>query len=132
MKLATHVIFLLLSSVNNDLYIYVFATGVGCKIRYVGTTEWKDIPYISARGTCTINFSVKETSLLRLKIWMLSFLEESTYTYLTQKDRFFDKEKIYFEDVNNQNKYFRGYENICCMVFLNNMLMTSPLIFPLI
>ena len=62
----------------------------------------------------------------QIKIWMLTFLEKSTYTYLTQKDRFFDKEKIYFEDVNNQNEYFRGYENICCMVFLNNILMTSP------
>ena len=62
----------------------------------VVTTEWKDIPFISARATCTINFSVKETLMFTLKIWMLSFLEENTYTYLThltQKDHFFDKEK---------------------------------------
>ena len=125
MELAADVIFLVLSSVKNDLCIYVFATGVGCEIRYVDSTELKDIPYISARATCVIKFSVKETSMLRLKIWMLSFLEESTYTYITQKDRFFDKEKIYLEDVNNQNEYFRRNGNICCMVFLNNMLMTS-------
>ena len=40
-------------------------------------------------------------------------------------DSFFNKENTYFEAVNNQEEYFRGYENICCMVFLNNMLMTS-------
>ena len=116
------------------MYLCNFDTGVGCGIIYVGTTEMKDIPYISVRATSMIKFSVKETSMLRLKIWMLSFLEESTYIYLTQKDRFFDKENIYFEDVNNQNEYFRGYENICCMIFLTNMLMTSPQIafnFPL-
>ena len=67
MELATEVIFLVLSSVN-DLSIYVFAIGMSCEIRYVGTTELKNIPYISARATCTINFSVKETSMLRLKI----------------------------------------------------------------
>ena len=68
MELATNVIFLVLSSVNNDLSIYVFPTGVSCEIRYVGTTELKSIPYISARANCMINFSVKETFMLRLKI----------------------------------------------------------------
>ena len=79
MELVTDIIFLVLSSENNDLTIYVFATGVGCEIRYVGTTELKNIPYLSGRATCTINFSVKENSMLRLKIWMLSFLKESKY-----------------------------------------------------
>ena len=68
MKLAPNVIFLVLSSVNNDLSIYVFATGVDSEIRYVGSTELKNIPYICARATCTINFSVRETLMLRLKI----------------------------------------------------------------
>ena len=77
LELATDVIFLVLSSVSNDSFIYVFATSVGCEIRYVGTTELKNIPYINARVTCTINFSVKETWMLKLKIWMLSFLEGS-------------------------------------------------------
>ena len=79
MELATDVIFLVLSSVNNDLPLYIFVTGMGCEIRYVGTSELKNISYIGARATCTINFSLKETSMLRLKIWMLSFLEESKY-----------------------------------------------------
>ena len=79
MELVTDVVFLVVSSENNDLTIYVFATGVGCEIRYVGTTELKNIPYLSGRATCTINFSVKENSMLRLKIWMLSFLKESKY-----------------------------------------------------
>ena len=79
MELATDVIFLVLSSVNNDLPLYVLVTGMGSEIRYVGTTELKNISYIGARATCTINFSLKETSMLRLKIWMLSFLEESKY-----------------------------------------------------
>ena len=79
MELVTDVVFLVLSSENNDLTIYVFATGVGCKIRSVGSTELKNVPYLSSRATCTINVSVKETSMLRLKIWMLSFLEESKY-----------------------------------------------------
>ena len=30
----------------------------------------------------------------------------------------------YFEVVSNQEEYFRVYENICCMVFLNNNLIT--------
>ena len=38
MELVTEVIFLVLSSVNNDLSIYVFARDVDCEIRYVGTT----------------------------------------------------------------------------------------------
>ena len=79
MELVTDAIFLFLSSVNNDLSIYVFAASVGHEIRYVGTTELKNIPYISARATYTISFSVKETSMLRLKMWVLSFLEESKY-----------------------------------------------------
>ena len=70
---------LVLSSEINDLTIYVFATGVGCKIRSVGSTEFKNVPYLSSRATCAINVSVKEISMLRLKIWMLSFLKESKY-----------------------------------------------------
>ena len=83
MELVTDVVFLVLSSEINDLTIYVFAPGAGCKIRSVVSTELKNVPYLSSRATCTINVSVKETSMLRLKIWMLSFLEESKY--LTSK-----------------------------------------------
>ena len=79
MELVTDVIVLVLLSGNNNLTIYESATGVGCDIRYVGTTEMKNIPYFSARAICTINFSVKETSMLSIKIWMLSFLKESKY-----------------------------------------------------
>ena len=79
MELVTDVVFLVLSSENNDLTIYVFATGVGCKIRSVGSTEFNNVPYLSSRATCTINVSVKETSMLRLKIWMISLLKESKY-----------------------------------------------------
>ena len=70
MEFATDAIFLVLSSVNNDLIIYVFATGVGCQITYVRSTELNNIPCISAKVTCTINFSDKETWMLRLNIWM--------------------------------------------------------------
>ena len=38
MELVTDVIFLVPLSANNDLIIYVFATGVGYEIIYVGTT----------------------------------------------------------------------------------------------
>ena len=79
MELVSYVVFLVLSSENNDLTIYVFATGVGCKIRSVDCTEMKNVLYLSSTAVCTINFSVRETSMLRLKIWMLSFLEESKY-----------------------------------------------------
>ena len=79
MELLTDVVFLVLSSENNDLIISVFATGVGCKIRSAGSTELKNVPYLSSRAACTINISVKETSMLRLKVWMLSFLKESKY-----------------------------------------------------
>ena len=79
MELVTDVIFLVLSSENNDWTIYLFATGADCKIRSVGSAELKNVPYFSSRATCTINISVKETSMLRLKIWMLSFLKRSKY-----------------------------------------------------
>ena len=46
MELVADVVFLVLSSENNDLTIYVFATGVGCKIRSVGSTELKNVPYL--------------------------------------------------------------------------------------
>ena len=59
MEFKTDVIFLVLSSVNDDLIIYVFATGVGCEITYVGSTELNKVPYI------TINFSDKETWMLK-------------------------------------------------------------------
>ena len=39
MELVTDIVFLVLSSENNDWTIYVFATGVGYKIRSVGSTE---------------------------------------------------------------------------------------------
>ena len=68
MELATDVIFLSLSSVNNDLFIYVFVTSWGGEIGYVVTVELKNISCISARVTCTIIFSVKETWVLRLII----------------------------------------------------------------
>ena len=76
MKYVPDVVFLVLWSKNNDWTIYVFAAGVGCKIRSVGSTEFRNIPYLSSRATCTINVMVTETLLLRLKIWILSFLEE--------------------------------------------------------
>ena len=78
MELATNVIFLVLSSVNNDRFIYVSATCVGCEIRYLGTTDSKNIPYISVRVTCMIKFRVKET-WMPLKISMLIFPERSKY-----------------------------------------------------
>ena len=62
MEFAT-VIFLILSYVNNDLFIYAFATSVGCEVRYIGTAEFKNIPYISAKVSCTINFIVKDAQI---------------------------------------------------------------------
>ena len=73
MEFPTDAIFLVLSSVNNDLIIYVFGTGVGCEITYVGSTELNNVPYI------TINFSDNETWMLRLNIWMISVSEGSKY-----------------------------------------------------
>ena len=61
MELATDVIFLVLSPVNNDLLIHVFATGVGREITYVGNTVLNNVAYISVKVNCTINFSDKET-----------------------------------------------------------------------
>ena len=77
MELVVDVVFLVLSTANNDLNIYLFAAGVGCEIRYVSTTELKNIPYLIVRANSIINVSAKENSMLRLKIWMLSFLKES-------------------------------------------------------
>ena len=65
MEFATDVIILFLSSANYDLFIYLFiyllAAGFGCEIRYVDTTELTNIPYISAKVTGTINFSIKNS-----------------------------------------------------------------------
>ena len=44
MDLTTDVIFLVVSSANSDLFSYIFATGVACKIRYVDITGLKNIP----------------------------------------------------------------------------------------
>ena len=55
MELATDVIFLVISSGNNDLFFYVFATDVGCETRHIDTAELKNIPYINASVTCTGN-----------------------------------------------------------------------------
>ena len=60
-ELATDEIFLVLSPVNNDLFIHVFATGVSREITYVGNTELKNVTYISIKVTCTISFTDKET-----------------------------------------------------------------------
>ena len=79
MRLVTDLIFLVLSSVNTYLHIYVFATGVGCQVTYVGSTELNNVRYTSGKVTCTISFSEKETWMLRLKIWMLKFLGASKY-----------------------------------------------------
>ena len=49
MGLVTDVIFLVLSSVNNDLHIYVFFAGVGCEVPYIGSAELNNVPYISAK-----------------------------------------------------------------------------------
>ena len=73
-ELATDVIFLVLSPVNDNLFIYVLATGVGCEITYVGNTELNNVAYINAKVTCTINFIEKKTLMLRVKIWTLNFL----------------------------------------------------------
>ena len=79
MELETDVIILVLLSVNNYLFVYVLATSVGCKVTCVGITKLNNVAYISAEVTCTINFSDKETWMLRLKIWMFSFFEGSKY-----------------------------------------------------
>ena len=73
MEFATDVIFLVLSSVNTDLIVYVFATGVGFDITYVVSTELNNVPYI------TINFSDKIACMFRLNIWMISVLGGSKY-----------------------------------------------------
>ena len=83
MQFAVDVIFLVLSSLNNDLIMYVFATVVGCEITYKGCTELNNVPYISAKVICTINFGDKETWMLRLNIWMISVLEGSKYLKTT-------------------------------------------------
>ena len=61
MELATNVVFLVLSPVSKDLFIYVFATGVGCETTYASNTELNNVAYISAKVTCMIKFSDKET-----------------------------------------------------------------------
>ena len=63
MEFAADVIFLVLSSVNNDLHIYVLSAGVDCEVTYVGTTELKYVPCVSAMVTCAISFSNKETQI---------------------------------------------------------------------
>ena len=62
---------------------------------------------------------------------MISVLEGSKY--LTWNDHFFDEEKTNFEAVNNQEEYFRVHENMCFIVFPNNMVMTwSHIVFDIL
>ena len=68
MEFAAEVIYLVLSSVNNNLIIYAFAISVGCEITYVGSTEMNNSPYINAKVIYTINFNDKETWILTLNI----------------------------------------------------------------
>ena len=49
MELATDVIIMVLSSVNNDLFVYVLATGVGCEITCVDITELNNVPILLLR-----------------------------------------------------------------------------------
>ena len=49
MELTADIIFLFLSSVNIDLYIFFIVIGMGFEIKYVGTTELTNIPYISVQ-----------------------------------------------------------------------------------
>ena len=79
MCLATDVILLVLSLVNNHLIIYVFVTGVGCEVTFLGSSELNNVPYISAKVSSTMSFSHKEIWMLGLKIWMLKFLGVSKY-----------------------------------------------------
>ena len=43
---------MVLSSQKN-LLIHVFAKGFHCEIKYVGSTELNNVPYFSAKVTCT-------------------------------------------------------------------------------
>ena len=79
MCLATDVILLVLSLVYNHLIIYVFVTGVGCEVTFLGSSELNNVPYISAKVSSTMSFSHKETWMLGLKIWMLKLLGVSKY-----------------------------------------------------
>ena len=67
MELATDVIFPVLSSVNKDLFIYVFVTSRRCEIRYADTAELKFIPCINVRVSSTINFSIKKNLDVQIK-----------------------------------------------------------------
>ena len=125
MEVVTDVVFLVLSSETNDWTIYVFATGAGIKIRSAGSTELKNVPYLSCRATCTINVSFKETSMLRSgcsAFWRRANIKLKKTTSLIRK--------TYFKALKNQEEYFRQYENICCMIFLNKTLTTlSEIVF---
>lgn len=68
MEFAAEVIYLVLSSVNNNLIIYAFAISVGCETTHVGSTEMNNVPYINAKGVFTMNFNDKETWILTLNI----------------------------------------------------------------
>ena len=59
--------FLILSSVNNHLHIYVFASGVDCKVTGVGSTELNNVSYISAKVTCAISFKNKKSLGAQIK-----------------------------------------------------------------
>ena len=77
MELISDLTLQFLSSVNNDLFFFVFffVTGVAREIECVGATESTDIPHVTVRVTCTIKLNIEE----KFKIWMLSFLERSKF-----------------------------------------------------
>ena len=50
------------------MYFLQVCTDMSCEITCVGSTGLNNVPYISFKVTCAINFSDKETWMLRLNI----------------------------------------------------------------
>ena len=56
-------------------WFFVVATGIGCEIECVGTTESISIHYINVTNPRTIKLNIKES----FKFWTLGFLDGSKY-----------------------------------------------------
>ena len=83
MGLVTDVVLLVLTAVNSDLHNYVFATGVGCEVTDVGSTELNNVPYISAKVTCAISSSDKKPGCLDQRSGCSNFWEQANNSLKT-------------------------------------------------
>ena len=87
MGLRADIIFLFLSSVNNNLFTYLFiVVSMDREIEYIGTTELTNIPYVSVQWTyTTATTSYHQKMFQKISIFKETFLRCSCSAVMIKK-----------------------------------------------